>query len=175
MSSKLPVKSRVSPIQSQFNPKDYEHLGIPIEDVKLIKEAFDLFDSDKSGSISTFELKEALETIQLNSESATLKNIMENLDADKNGTVDFNEFISLLSAKAAVGDTRDDLRKVFDLFTGGKTNKITIETLRGIAAELTDLNLTESEMREMILRADTDKDNGVSFEEFYQIMTKKLN
>lgn len=174
--SKQPVKAKTSVAASrEFNPKEYEHLGIPLEDVKLIKEAFDLFDADKSGKIDTTELKEALETIKLPSESATLQNIMESLDSDKSGNVDFNEFINLLSAKAAVGDTREDLKKVFDLFTGGKTNKITIETLRGIATELSDLNLTENEMQEMISRADNNKDKAVDFEEFYQIMVKKLN
>ena len=175
--SKPQAKARTSVAASrEFNPKEYEHLGIPLEDVKLIKEAFDLFDADKSGKIDTTELKEALQTIKLPTESSTLQNIMENLDTDKSGTVDFEEFINLLSAKAAVGETRADLRKVFDLFTGGKSQKITIETLRGIAAELPDLNLTENEMQEMILRADTlHKDNAVEFEEFYQIMVKKLN
>jgi len=173
--SKQVVKRTSLVQQRDFNPKEYEHLGIPLEDIKLIKEAFDLFDADKSGKIDTTELKEALETIKLPTESATLKNIMDSLDADKSGTVEFDEFINLLSAKAAVGDTKEDLRKVFALFTGGKTNKITIETLRGIAQELTDLNLTESEMKEMILRADNNKDNAVDFEEFYNIMTKKLN
>ena len=158
-----------------FNPKDYENLGIPLDDVKLIKEAFDLFDGDKSGKIDTAELKEALTTIRLPTGADTLDKIMKDLDADKSGTVDFDEFINLLSAKAAVGDSREDLKKVFELFTAGKSKVITIETLRGIAKELSDLNMTESEMKEMILRADSDHDQGVNFEEFYAIMTKKLN
>ena len=162
-------------VVKEFNPKNYEHLGIPLEDVKQIKEAFDLFDADKSGHVDTTELKEALQNIGLPSESQTLKTIMDTLDADKSGEVDFDEFINLLSAKAAVGDTREDLRKVFELFTGGKSKKIDFKILKQIGEELSDLGMTEQEMSEMIKRADTNGDGGVDFEEFYNIMTKKLN
>ncbi len=34
--------------------------------------------------------------------------------------------------------------------------------------------MSEDELKEMIDRADTDKDQLVSFEEFYAIMTKKI-
>jgi len=34
--------------------------------------------------------------------------------------------------------------------------------------------MSEAELLEMIARADTDKDDLVSFDEFYAIMTKKI-
>lgn len=159
----------------EFNIKNYEDRGISMEDVKQIKEAFDLFDADKSGEVEISELKEALNNIGLTTESATLKNIMESLDADGSGQVDFDEFFNLLATKASIGESKEDLKKVFDLFTGGKSDYIDLETLRQIARELNDLNMTENEMREMIKRADSNNDGRVNFEDFYKIMTKKLN
>ena len=45
--------------------------------------------------------------------------------------------------------------------------------LKRVAKELGE-NMTDDELNEMIVRADTDKDGKVSFEEFYAIMTKKI-
>ena len=159
----------------EFNIKNYEERGISMEDVKQIKEAFDLFDADKSGQVEISELKEALSNIGLTTESATLNNIMESLDTDHSGQVDFDEFFNLLATKASIGESEADLKKVFDLFTGGKSDTIDMETLKGISRELNDLNMTENEMREMIKRADTNNDGKVTFKDFYNIMTKKLN
>merc|ERR1712032_1670043 len=139
----------------EFNIRNYEERGISMEDVKQIKEAFDLFDGDKSGQVDVAELKEALSNIGLTTESATLNNIMDSLDADHSGEVDFDEFFNLLATKASIGESEADLKK--------------------ISRELNDLNMTENEMREMIKRADSNNDGKVSFRDFYNIMTKKLN
>merc|ERR1712032_524143 len=139
----------------EFNIRNYEERGISMEDVKQIKEAFDLFDGDKSGQVDVAELKEALSNIGLTTESATLNNIMDSLDADHSGEVDFDEFFNLLATKASIGESEADLKQ--------------------ISRELNDLNMTENEMREMIKRADSNNDGKVSFRDFYNIMTKKLN
>ena len=122
-----------------FDIRNYEERGISLEDVKQIKEAFDLFDNDKSGSIDSKELKEALKNIGLTTENATLNNIMESLDADHSGTVDFDEFFDLLSSKATIGESEADLKKVFELFTGNKSDYIDFDTLKQISKELSDL------------------------------------
>lgn len=158
-----------------FDIKKYEDRGLSTEDVKQIKEAFDLFDADKSGTVDTKELKEALNNIGLTTESTTLANIMESLDADRSGTVDFDEFFDLLAQKANIGESEADLQKVFELFTGGKSDYIDLDTLKQISKELSDLNMTENEMREMIKRADSNNDGKVTSKDFFNIMTKKLN
>lgn len=49
---------------------------------------------------------------------------------------------------------------------------IAIKNLRRVAKELGE-DISESELQEMIVRADLDHDDLVSEEEFYQIITKK--
>jgi centrin-1 len=167
--NKTQVKTNV------FDPKKYEKNGLTEDEVQEIREAFDLFDSDKSGEIDTEELKQALKNLGIDAKNQTLQNMMKDLDADNSGKIDFDEFIEMMTAKMSDRDTREDLKKVFDLFLGddNRDQKIAFKHLKRVARELNE-NMTDEELNEMIARADLDKDNGVDFEEFYTIMTKKI-
>ena len=140
-----------------------------------IKEAFDLFDTDKSGEIDTDELKQALSNLGIDAKNQTLQNMINDIDKNQSGTIDFDEFIDMMTAKMSDKDTREDLKKVFDLFIGDdeKADKIELKHLKRVAKELNE-NMSEDELNEMITRADTDRDGKVSFDEFYNIMTKKI-
>ena len=97
-------------------------------------------------------------------------------DIDKNGdaNIDFDEFINMMTAKMSDKDTREDLEKVFELFLGDdNSDKIELKHLKRVCKELNE-NMSDEELNEMIVRADTDRDGKVSFEEFYAIMTKKI-
>ena len=148
-----------------FDPKNYEKNGLTADEVIEIKEAFDLFDSDKSGQIDTNELKQALQNLGIDAKNQTLQNMLADIDKNGSGDIDFDEFIDMMTAKMSDKDTREDLQKVFDLFLGDDdADKIEIKHLKRVVKEL----------NEMITRADTDRDGKVSFEEFYNIMTKKI-
>ena len=161
--------------KSEFDPKKYEKNGLTEDEVLEIKEAFDLFDTDKSGEIDTNELKQALKNLGIDAKNQTLANMMADLDKDNSGQIDFGEFIDMMTAKMSDRDTREDLEKVFRLFLGDddKADKIQLKHLKRVARELNE-NMSEEELQEMITRADLNKDQGVDFEEFYQIMTKKI-
>lgn len=158
-----------------FDAKKYEKNGLTEDEVMEIKEAFDLFDTDKSGEIDTNELKQALKNLGIDAKNQTLANMMADLDKDNSGQIDFGEFIDMMTAKMSDRDTREDLEKVFRLFLGDddKADKIQLKHLKRVARELNE-NMSEEELQEMITRADLNKDQGVDFEEFYQIMTKKI-
>ena len=165
---------KVTSKQVEFNPKDYEKNGLTEDEVLEIKEAFDLFDSDKSGEIDTSELKEALKGLGIDAKNQTLQNMINDIDRNSSGTIDFNEFIEMMTAKISDKDTPEDLKKVFDLFIGDdNADKIEFKHLKRVAKEINE-NMTDDELNEMIVRADTDKDGKVSFEEFYAIMTRKI-
>ncbi|MCQ2820640.1 MAG: EF-hand domain-containing protein [archaeon] len=72
-------------------------------------------------------------------------------------------------------DTREDLKRVYDLFIGDDENAkgIELKHLRRVAKELNE-TIKDDELNEMITRADLNKDGRVDFEEFYTIMTKKI-
>ena len=160
---------------SEFNAKSYEKNGLTEDEVMEIKEAFDLFDTDKSGEIDTDELKQALSNLGIDAKNQTLQNMINDIDKNQSGTIDFDEFIDMMTAKMSDKDTREDLKKVFDLFLGDdeKADKIELKHLKRVAKELNE-NMTKDELNEMITRADTDRDGKVSFDEFYNIMTKKI-
>ena len=157
-----------------FDPKNCEKNGLTADEVIEIKEAFDLFDSDKSGQIDTNELKQALQNLGIDAKNQTLQNMLADIDKNGSGDIDFDEFIDMMTAKMSDKDTREDLQKVFDLFLGDDdADKIEIKHLKRVVKELNE-NLSDDELNEMITRADTDRDGKVSFEEFYNIMTKKI-
>ena len=160
---------------SEFNAKSYEKNGLTEDEVMEIKEAFDLFDTDKSGEIDTDELKQALSNLGIDAKNQTLQNMINDIDKNQSGTIDFDELIDMMTAKMSDKDTREDLKKVFDLFLGDdeKADKIELKHLKRVAKELNE-NMSEDELNEMITRADTDRDGKVSFDEFYNIMTKKI-
>ena len=157
-----------------FDPKNYEKNGLTYEEVQEIKEAFDLFDTDKTGEIDTNELKQALSNLGIDARNQTLANMMADIDRNGSGTIDFDEFIDMMTAKMSDKDTREDLQKVFELFLGDDdSDKIEIKHLKRVVKELNE-TMSDDELNEMITRADTDRDGKVSFEEFYNIMTKKI-
>ena len=58
------------------------------------------------------------------------------------------------------------------MFDEENAGVVTIRNLRRVAKELGE-TMEDNELLEMIERADSDGDGNVSFEDFYNIMTKK--
>ena len=155
-----------------FNPKQYERPGLTEDEIEEIKEAFDLFDSDGSGTIDPSELKSAMQSLGFEAKNQTIYQMISDLDKDGSGAIDFDEFLDMMTARMSDKDTREDINKVFRLFDDDKTGYISIKNLRRVAKELGE-TMTDEELLEMIERADSDGDGQVSAEDFYNIMTKK--
>lgn len=77
----------------QFNPKDFLSYGINEDDIIEIKESFDLIDSNKNGTIECEELKQAFSSLGVDPHDSTLKNIINDLDSNQNGEIDFDVHI----------------------------------------------------------------------------------
>jgi Ca2+-binding EF-hand superfamily protein len=172
--TKTVVKSTGGSTGAKFDTKNYETNGLTEDEVLEIREAFDLFDTDKSGEIDVAELKQALLNLGIDTKNQTLQNMLADIDKNGDANIDFDEFINMMTAKMSDKDTREDLEKVFELFLGDdNSDKIDIRHLKRVCKELNE-NMSDDELNEMIVRADTDRDGKVSFEEFYAIMTKKI-
>ena len=172
--TKTQVSSGAAPKGGKFDTKNYEKNGLTEDEVLEIREAFDLFDTDHSGEIDVAELKQALMNLGIDTKNQTLQNMLADIDKNGNANIDFDEFIEMMTAKMSDKDTREDLEKVFELFIGDdNTDKIDIKHLKRVCKELNE-NMSDEELNEMIVRADSDRDGKVTFEDFYAIMTKKI-
>ena len=156
----------------KFNANKYLRPGLTEDEIEEIKEAFDLFDTDGSGSIDPKELRAAMQSLGFEAKNQTIYQMITDLDKNKSGNIDFEEFLDMMTARMSDKDTHEDIAKVFRLFDDDCTGTITIRNLRRVARELGE-TMTDEELMEMIERADSDGDGQVSTEDFYNIMTKK--
>ena len=62
------------------------------EQIAEFKEAFSLFDKDGDGTITTKELGTVMRSLGQNPTEAELQDMINEVDADGNGTIDFPEF-----------------------------------------------------------------------------------
>ncbi|CEL97183.1 unnamed protein product [Vitrella brassicaformis CCMP3155] len=150
----------------------YERPGLTEDEIDEIREAFNLFDTDGSGTIDPKELKAAMQSLGFETKNPTIFQMIADLDRDGSGAIDFDEFLDAICAKLGDKESRDGIQKIFALFDEDKTGTITIKNLKRVAKELGE-TMTEEELREMIERADSNGDGEISFEDFYTIMTKK--
>merc|ERR1711861_40845 len=76
------------------------------EQLDEIREAFSLFDSDASGAIDVRELKAAMRALGFEVKNEELKKMVSDVDNDGNGTIEFAEFLSMMTGK--MGENIDD-------------------------------------------------------------------
>lgn len=76
-------------------------------------------------------------------------------------SMEFEEFLDLMTSRVSAKDNKSDLRKVFHLFDEERTGFITLQCLKKMVKEMGE-NIDEAELQEMIANADLDKDGMVS-------------
>merc|ERR1712010_102800 len=97
--------------------------GLTEEQMEEIREAFGLFDADASGMIDVRELKAAMRALGFEVKNEELKKMVADVDNDGNGTIEFAEFLNMMTGKMGEKDTREDIEKVFKLFDDDNTTR----------------------------------------------------
>merc|ERR1712139_332709 len=120
------------------------------------------------------ELKAAMRALGFEIKNDELKKMVTDIDNDGSGTIEFVEFLAMMTGKMGEKDTREDIEKVFKLFDDDSTSKITFKNLARVAEELGE-NIDDEELQDMINQADRDGDGAINVDEFYRIMKKKGN
>nr|QDR50986.1 neo calmodulin like [Manduca sexta] len=146
--------------------------GLTEEQVAEFKEAFMLFDKDEDGTITMAELGVVMRSLGQRPSETELRDMVKEVDQDGNGTIEFNEFLQMMSKKMRGADGEDELREAFRVFDKNNDGLISSVELRHVMTNLGE-RLSEEEVDDMIREADLDGDGMVNYDEFVTILTSK--
>ncbi|CAL9231091.1 unnamed protein product [Arabidopsis halleri] len=151
------------------------------DQISEFKEAFSLFDKDGdgilylnlvTGCITTKELGTVMRSLGQNPTEAELQDMINEVDADGNGTIDFPEFLNLMARKMKDTDSEEELKEAFRVFDKDQNGFISAAELRHVMTNLGE-KLSDEEVDEMIREADVDGDGQINYEEFVKVMMAK--
>ena len=92
-----------------------------------------------------------------------LKRMIQEVDSDGNGEVDFQEFLTMMTHKMHNIDTEDEMREAFKLFDRDGNGYISPAELKQVMNNLGE-RLTEAEVDLMIREVDANGDGQVNYE-----------
>jgi len=143
------------------------------EQMQVLKRAFDSFDQEKKGSISTDIVGTVLKMMGQTVNRQILTQIIEEVDIDGSGELEFNEFC-LLALKFMNEEDEEEMKKelkeAFRLYDRDGEGFIPIGVLREILKEL-DSQISEEDLDGIIEEVDADGSGTVDFDEFMEMMT----
>lgn len=143
------------------------------EQIAEFKEAFSLFDKDGDGTITTKELGTVMRSLGQNPTEAELQDMINEVDADGNGTIDFPEFLTMMARKMKDTDSEEEIKEAFKVFDKDGNGFISAAELRHVMTNLGE-KLTDEEVDEMIREADVDGDGQINYEEFVKMMVRPV-
>ncbi|CAA2979707.1 calcium-dependent kinase 34-like [Olea europaea subsp. europaea] len=138
------------------------------EEIMGLKVMFKGMDTD-NGTITLEELKQGLAKQGTKLSEYEVKQLMEAADADGNGTIDYEEFITATMHMNRM-DREEHLYTAFQYFDKDHSGYITIEELE---QALREFGMNDGkDIKEIISEVDADNDGRINYDEFAAMMKK---
>lgn len=151
--------------------KKRSEMPLPPGDLSELKQAFDLFDTQKEGEISPKDTLEAMKSLGYDKKNPELYRIMQLLDTPDNVTVDFPLFANHIIGMITDKTSNDGIRTIFNLFVDDpKEDTISILNLKKIVEELGE-KISKEEI-DKLLALKGAANAKLTFEEFYDYMRR---
>ena len=149
--------------------RDLQAEQLSEEQIAEYKEAFSLFDKSGDGTITTKDLGTVIRALGKNPTEAELQDIINEVDPNGDGTVDFPSFLTIMARKMKDQDTEEDIIEAFRVFDKDGNGTISAAELRHVMTNLGE-KLTDEEVDEMIREADVNGDGIIDYKEFTKII-----
>jgi len=139
-----------------------------------MREVFQIFDVDNSGTLDIGELRDVMKSIGLAPDDWEIRAMIAEVDADGSGEIDWSEFLYLMSKKTV--DAENQQRLAFEFFlepldTSGQIRK---ERFVSQMQKLTS-EFSKDELEAMIIQAKAEDDDSshLTYKEFVKMMMAK--
>ena len=162
------------------------------------REIFNLVDLDKGGTISKDELKQLMNTLGLKPTQASssshgasttarvddhaacrpppqeeLNQMVDEIDADGNGEIDFDEFVTVMSRKVNTSYTPTQVKAAFKVFERDcPQGYVSMSALEQALTTYGTEKLSLTDAQELLSQIEPDENGLINYVEFVNMMTQ---
>ncbi len=139
------------------------------EEIAGMKEVFQAFDTDRSGTVTISELMDGLRKKGVEKAASEVAELVKSMDMDGNGELDYEEFIAATLSTAKM-ENEDNLARAFAYFDKDNSGYISRSEVQKV---ITDFGLDHEfgDVNDFMAAADTNKDGKIDYDEFLAVMT----
>ena len=101
-----------------------------------------------------------------------LKEMIDEVDSDGNGKIDFSEFLTMMARKMKECDVVAEYKDAFSVFDKDGDGFISAVELKEVMLSLGE-KTNDQYIKQMMLAADINKDGKIDFQEFMNMMQNK--
>jgi len=142
------------------------------EQIIEFKAAFAPFDKNGEGTIETKDFEAIMRSLGQNPSAAELQDMLDEVDKEGKGTIDFLAFLGLMARKMMDYGGEVDLIEPFRAYDRDGNGLISTEDLRKVIKEMEN-EVSDEDMEEMMREADADENGKVNYEDFVRKMMSK--
>ena len=140
-------------------------LDVPEEKLAEYKEAFDMFDRNKKGTLSIGDITKIMRNFGYPMTKEEARSMISNVDASGDGEVDFEEFVMLME-KQIHNLGEDPVLQAFKEFDKNDDGKITNREFRYILTHVGENLFTEEEVDSLFKECELNENDDMEYEEF---------
>merc|ERR1712051_28934 len=150
-----------------YNEQDRRKIleSLTADELATFQEAFTVFDKNQDGTITTKELSTVMRSLGQNPTDAEVQDMINEVDVDGSGAIEFPEFCVMMVKKMQETDTENEIREAYRVFDKERTGGIAVSEMRLILSNLPE-KLSDEEIEEMLQTADKDGNGYFSYDEF---------
>lgn len=131
-----------------------------------------MLDKDGDGKITTKELGTVMRSLGQNPSESELTDMINEVDVDSDGSIDFPEFLTMMARKMKDTDSEAEIAEAFKVFDRNGDGKISAAELRHVLTSIGE-KLSDADVDQMIREADVNNDGEIDIQEFTQLLSTK--
>ena len=145
-----------------------KNLDIPEDMIAEYREAFDLFDLDKNGLISPYEIQKIMKDLGNKLSMSEVEEIFRKFDTNGDGLISFEEFVTMMEKQTNIIDETEEeaVLQAFRNFDRDHDGKITNFEFKYILGQIGDGRFSNEEINLLFKEADLDADGMLDYQDF---------
>ena len=161
------------------------------DELAEFREIFNLVDRDGGGTITKEELGELMDTLGIDATPEEIDLMINEIDTDNNGEIDFEEFVAVMSRKVNATYSSEQVKNAFKVFEGTSgtpgyvkegaaaatttahqllSRYIKVEQLVKALTTYGSEKLTDEAAQELVSQLEPDSHGLINYQEYVEMM-----